>query len=151
MRYSITKALVFSLLNDEYFSSLSEANKNYIVETILNDVKGRMLEDIVLLETTLKTSGNDLAFKYVTFTNGEFDLVKYYAKTNTFDAYEIKHSNEISFDNQTKFLRNDSLIQSAERLYGQISNKYVLYRGESTTIDNIQYLNVEEYLTNINN
>ena len=51
MRYAIAKALVYSLMQDAYFNSVSEQDRAYIIEKILNDVKGRMLEDIVLLET----------------------------------------------------------------------------------------------------
>ena len=38
-------------LSDQYFRAVSELDKEYIVAKILDDVKGRMLEDIVLLET----------------------------------------------------------------------------------------------------
>lgn len=65
MRYSITKGLVFSLLKDKYFSNVSSEDKNYIINKILSDVKGRMLEDIVLLEVNKKVVG------YIEYLNVE--------------------------------------------------------------------------------
>lgn len=47
----ITKALVHVLLNDYIFSSFNQAEKDIACEKILEDVRGRMLEDIILLET----------------------------------------------------------------------------------------------------
>lgn len=39
MRYSIAKALVYSLMQDEYFKSISTQDKDYIILKILDDVK----------------------------------------------------------------------------------------------------------------
>lgn len=33
--------------------------------------------------------------------------------------------------------------------YGEITGKYVIYRGESGSLEGIQYLNVEEYLKSL--
>lgn len=52
MRFAIAKALIHSLMQDEYFASRPESDKTHIAEKILEDVKGRMMEDIILLETS---------------------------------------------------------------------------------------------------
>ncbi len=51
LRYAQADALIRSLLLDETFSALSLPERNAVQERILNEIKRRMLEDIVLLET----------------------------------------------------------------------------------------------------
>lgn len=77
MRYAIAKALVYSLMQDAYFASISEADKAYITGKILDDVKGRMLEDIVLLEVRKTAPSTMEAFKFKFDAGGEFDMVIY--------------------------------------------------------------------------
>ena len=33
--------------------------------------------------------------------------------------------------------------------YGEITGRYVIYRGEGLTVDDVQYLNVEDYLKSL--
>lgn len=60
MRYCQAQALVHSLLKDEQFSALSEYDKTQITGRILEEVRGRMMEDTVPLNTTGQSllSGN---------------------------------------------------------------------------------------------
>lgn len=148
MRYAITKSLVYSLMNDTYFASLSASNKKIIIDKILSDIKGRMLEDIVLFETKLSLPKYSV-FKYVSFQNGEVDMVIYDIETNSFDMYEIKHTSSVSFDQQTKHLRNEDLVNGLKRIYGELSTKNVLYNGTDDNKDNIHYINVVNYLKSL--
>ena len=148
MRYSIAKALVHSLRQDEYFNSISEIDKEYIVEKILNDVKGRMLEDIVLLETHKAASRNQAVFKFKFDIRGEYDMVIYDKNTNTCRIFEIKHSDKI-VPQQTRFLRDEELNVITEKRFGKITGKFVIYRGKTQEIDGVQYINVEEYLNDL--
>lgn len=50
MRYCQSQALVHSLAKDELFASWSEQEKTMVSERILEEVRGRMMEKIVLLE-----------------------------------------------------------------------------------------------------
>ena len=145
MQYSIAKALVYSLMQDEYFRSVSELDKEYIVAKILDDVKGRMLEDIVLLETYKSTPRNKEVFKFKFDNGGEYDMVIYDKKNHTCRLYEIKHSAEI-VERQTRYLRDTERCQTVESKFGAITEKYVLYRGEDSTVEGIQYRNVERFL-----
>ena len=54
MRYCQAQALVHSLMKDSLFSTQSEQMKELVTNRILDEVKGRMLEDIVLMETAKK-------------------------------------------------------------------------------------------------
>ena len=145
MRYSIAKALIYSLMQDEYFSSVSELDKEYIVAKILDDVKGRMLEDIVLLETYKSAPRNEEVFKFKFDNGGEYDMVIYDKKKHTCRLYEIKHSTEIA-ERQTRYLKDAEKCQTVEIKFGTITGKYVLYRGEDSTVEGIRYRNVERFL-----
>ena len=148
MRYSIAKALVYSLKQDAYFQTISELDKEYIMAKILDDVKGRMLEDIVLLETCKAAPRNLDVFKFKFDIRGEYDMVIYDTNTNTCRIYEVKHSDKI-VEQQTRFLRMKELNEITEKRFGKIVGKYVIYRGKTQGVDGIQYVNVEEYLNSL--
>lgn len=148
MRYAIAKALVYSLLQDTYFNTISEADKNYIINKILEDVKGKMLEEIVLLETFKVIPTSLEVFKFKFNGGGEFDMVIYNKIQNTCQLFEVKHSDKTN-DKQTRFLLDEDKCNLIENKYGKITNKYVLYRGESKRIGTINYKNVEEFLISI--
>ena len=73
MRYCQAQALIHSLLKDEQFSALSEYDKTQITGRILEEVRGRMMEDIVLLETMKAADKDHRVFK-LQFEAGEFDM-----------------------------------------------------------------------------
>ena len=145
MRYAIAKALVYSLMQDAYFASISEADKAYITGKILDDVKGRMLEDIVLLEVRKTAPSTMEAFKFKFDAGGEFDMVIYDKASQNCRIYEIKHSTEAN-EKQTLHLRDAEKCQIVENRFGPISGKFVLYRGKDTFAEDVQYLNVENFL-----
>ena len=145
MRYAIAKALVYSLMQDAYFASIPEADKAYITGKILDDVKGRMLEDIVLLEVCKAAPSTMEAFKFKFDAGGEFDMVIYDKAGQNCRIYEIKHSTETN-EKQTLHLRDAEKCQIVEKRFGPISGKFVLYRGKDTFAEGVQYLNVENFL-----
>ena len=145
MRYCQAQALVHSLAKDELFASLSEKEKAMVSERILEEVRGRMMEEIVLLETFKSAKKNKRVFK-LTFSVGEFDMVIYDSKENTCECYEIKHSVQI-VPAQTKYLIDEEKLNQTSKRFGKISKRCVLYRGEDTVLENgIEYRNVEAYL-----
>ena len=145
MRYAIAKALVYSLMQDAYFASIPEADKAYITGKILDDVKGRMLEDIVLLEVCKAAPSTMEAFKFKFDAGGEFDMVIYDKTSQNCRIYEIKHSTEVN-EKQTIHLRDAEKCQIVEKRFGPISGKFVLYRGKDKFAEGVQYLNVENFL-----
>ena len=145
MRYCQAQALVHSLAKDELFASLSEKEKTMVSECILEEVRGRMMEEIVLLETFKSAKKNKRVFK-LTFSVGEFDMAIYDSKENTCECYEIKHSVQI-VPAQTKYLIDEEKLNQTSKRFGKISKRCVLYRGEDTVLENgIEYRNVEAYL-----
>lgn len=146
LRYAQADALVNSLLLDEKFNALSAVQRNRILERILSEIKGRMMEDIVLLETKLACSKKEV-FR-LQFAVGEFDMVVYDPVALTCEIYEIKHSREVAA-NQYRHLINAEKCAETEHRFGRITGRYVIYRGEATESDGVQYLNVEQYLKSL--
>ncbi len=145
MRYCQAQALVHVLLKDPLFQSFSEHDKKLATEKILEEVRGRMMEDIVLLETARALRREDRAFKLV-LSRSEFDMVIYHAESNTCEAYEIKHSREI-VEQQYHVLEDEELCADMVRKYGAVTAKCILYRGIEQRLPNqIVYRNVEEWL-----
>ena len=146
MRYSQATELVNSILQDENFSSFSAPERAYILDRILSEVKGRMLEEIVLLETTLARPQKKV-FK-LQFSTGEFDMVIADEKSLSCEIYEIKYSKEV-VPKQYQHLKDEQKCKDTAFRFGEIKGKYVIYRGETTEFDGIKYLNVEEFLKSL--
>ena len=147
MRYSQAQALVFSLMKDSVFAALEYDERAMVTERILDEVRGRMMEEIVLLETSKAFGRKKRAFK-LQFLTGEFDMVVTEADTPACHIYEIKHSKEV-VPAQYRYLVDEEKCSQTEHRYGSIESKTVLYRGETQVVDGIQYLNVEEYLESL--
>ena len=147
LRYAQAEALVNSLLLDESFIALSIEERQSILERILSEIKGRMMEDIVLLETQM-ANPNKQVFQ-LQFAVGEFDMVVHDPIRLTCEIYEIKHSDQL-VPAQYKNLMNEKNCKDTEHRFGKITNKYVIYRGKSTQSEGIKYLNVETYLKKLN-
>lgn len=144
MRFSQAWALVHALLKDSLFAAMDAAERETVSERILQEVRGRMLEEIILLETYKTADKTREVFK-LQFPIGEFDMVIHDKAANTCEIYEIKHSTETA-SRQTRFLNDSKLCQETEHRWGTITQKTVLYRGENKTIQDIHYLNAEAYL-----
>lgn len=154
IRYSQAEALIKSLLLDDLFRNLSLDERNRITKRILDEIRGRMMEDIVLLET--KLAKKDCEVFRLQFAIGEFDMVIFYPKNNACEIFEIKHSKKI-VRNQCRHLLDKQKCSDTEFRYGKIRKKCVIYRGETSSLwengidspENISYLNVEEYLCSL--
>ena len=145
MRYCQAQALVYSLMQDETFGQLTEDEKTFITDRILEEVRGRMLEDIVLLETMKALGRNYDVFKYQ-FATGEYDMLIYGRNERGCAAYEIKHSDKCASD-QSRHLRNENMLSLTTPRFGTLEGRYVLYLGENKdTEDGIAYRNAEQFL-----
>lgn len=148
MRYCQAQALVHSLLKDNTFTALSEYEKKLVTDRILEEVRGRMMEDIVLLES-MKAADRDKRIFKLQFMVGEFDMVVYDEREDHCDVYEIQHSDKIVTE-QYRHLNDEEKCQQTERRFGKIIKRCVLYKGmNQNTEDEIVYQNVEEYLRSI--
>ena len=146
LRYAQADALIRSLLLDETFSALSLAERTAVQQRILTEIKGRMLEDIVLLETKLANPKKQVFV--LQFPVGEFDMVVFDPEAGSCRIFEIKHSEE-AVPQQYRHLIDEQKCAQTEHRYGPITGKFVLYRGESQVVEGIRYQNVEEYLRSL--
>ena len=81
MRYAQANAIVSNLLLDAKFSELSLVERQRILDRLLSEIRGRMMEDIVLLETKIAHPEKKV-FK-LQFAVGEFDMVVFDRKNLT--------------------------------------------------------------------
>ena len=146
MRYAQAEAIVENLLLDTEFQELSAKERQRILERLLSEIRGRMMEDIILLETKLARPEKKV-FK-LQFAVGEFDMVVCDTKALTCEIYEVKYSKEL-VPEQYRHLENEEKCAMTEHRYGEIIGKYVIYRGEAAVSENVQYLNVEDYLKSL--
>ena len=143
MRYAQANAIVENILLDAKFQELSAKERQRILERLLNEIRGRMMEDIVLLETKMANPERKV-FK-LQFTVGEFDMVVVEPKSLTCQIYEVKYSKE-QVPEQYRHIKDEEKFAMTSHRYGDITGRYVIYRGDSVEIDGVHYLNVEEYL-----
>ena len=146
LRYAQADALVSSLLQDQAMSDLSLEERNYVLDRIRSEIMGRMMEDIVLLETALADPKKQVFV--LQFAVGEFDMVVFDPEAASCRVYEIKHSAGIAAE-QARHLNDPEKCAMTEHRYGPIKGKTVLYRGATQDVDGVQYVNVEEYLNGI--
>lgn len=146
LRYAQAKALVNQLLKDAVFQSISATERKEITERILNEIMGRMMEDIILLETHKAKSDMDV-FR-LQFAVGEFDMVIADREAVTCEIYEIKHSNQVHPE-QYKNLNDTDKTEATKFRFGEIISRNVIYRGDTTDVGGIHYINVEEYLKSL--
>jgi len=146
MRYVQAETLVERILSDDTFRSLDIMERNAVLERIRSEIKGRMMEEIVLLETRL-ANPKKRVFK-LQFAVGEFDMVICDEETLTCRIYEIKHSKEV-VPAQYRHLTDTEKCRTTEHQFGRIVGKYVIYRGEPFKTQEVEYLNVEQYLRTV--
>lgn len=146
LRYAQAEALVNSLLRDEKFNALSIVERNRVLDRAMGAITGRMIEDLVLLETKIANPRKEVF--QLQFAVGEFDMVIHDPETLTCEIYEIKRSREVVPEQYAHLISPEKCVQTEHR-FGRIIGKYVIYRGEPTVSNGIQYLNVEEYLKSL--
>ena len=147
MRYAQAEAIVENLLLDAKFRELSAEERKRILGRLVNEIRGRMMEDIILLETKMANPKKNV-FK-LQFPIGEFDMVVEDSDAVVCEIYEVKYSTE-RVPEQYRHINDEEKCKMTAHRFGKIAKRCVIYRGESTKIDNIEYINVEEYLSKLN-
>ena len=146
LRYAQAKALIESLLLDPTFSDLSITERNMVQERILSEIMGRMMEDVVLLETKLANPKKQVFV--LQFAIGEFDMVVFDPAASSCEIYEIKHSTEVVSE-QTRHLIDEEKCKATEHRFGTITGKYVIYRGSEASLGCVRFKNVQKYLCDL--
>ena len=117
------------------------------MQGILEEVRGRMLEEIVLLETMKALPKGKRAFKLL-FDIGEFDMVICDEEKLECRVYEIKHSKQIH-EAQYRHMKDEEKCAQVSHTYGEIKERTVLYNGDDRIVDGIRYRNVVSYLVQL--
>ena len=146
LRYAQAETVVENLLMDVKFQGLSAYERAMILDRLLSEIRGRMMEEIILLET--KVAKKDKRIFKLQFPVGEFDMVVWDPRNLSCEIYEVKYSNK-QVPDQYRHLIDEEKCSLVTHRYGEITGRYVIYRGESATVDCIQYINVEEYLKSL--
>lgn len=147
LRYAQAQAIVENLLLDETFSELSAKERKRVLDRLISEIRGRMMEEIILLETKLAHPDKQV-FK-LQFAVGEFDMVVCDPENVTCNIYEIKYSKEQAPE-QYRHLEDEEKCRMTTHRFGDIEGKYVIYRGEPAICGDVCYVNVEEYLRALN-
>ena len=143
LRYAQAEALITSLMQDKKYRSVGVRERSRITERILNEIRGRMMEDMILLETKMAYPGKQVFV--LQFAAGEIDMVVFDPESISCEIFEIKHSTEIAPE-QYRHLRDPVKTAEMEKQYGTIRGKYVIYRGEDDEREEVHYRNAENYL-----
>lgn len=143
MRYAQAKALVEALVKDKLFKTVSAKDRRFVSDRMMSTIEGKMMEDIILLETKM-AKPNCEVFK-LKFAVGEVDMVIFNPETTSCEIFEIKHSKEVH-PNQYRHLVEQQKLNEIKFRYGDITRRCVIYNGKSLIENDIEYINVEEYL-----
>ena len=146
LRYAQAEALIVSLMQDNSFRSIGVRERIWITQRILNEIRGRMMEDIILLET--KEAFPEKQVSVLQFAAGEIDMAVFDPVSISCDLYEIKHSTETAPE-QYRHLTDPKKLDEIGKQYGTIQGKHVIYRGEDAEREGIRYLNAEQYLLSL--
>lgn len=146
MRYSQAEEIIKNIVLDNKFNELSAIDRKKIIDRLLSEIMGRMMEDIVLFETKV-FNPDKLVFK-LQFDVGEFDMVIFDSDKICCEIFEIKHSTEL-VPKQYQHLNDEEKCRITEHHYGPIKRKSVIYRGDTTEENGIHYINVEKYLNHL--
>ena len=161
LRYSQVKELYKVLDDDQDFRKLTFDEKKMILEIMDNDVKGNILEEMVLANTMYvleqQRTYKELYPRYEVYQivfqwnnkekrNGEYDMVIIDNEKQDISVFEVKHSSNI-VEEQTKHLLDEDKIHCLEEAFhAHVSNKIVIYLGSTIGLDDeVLYLNAMDF------
>jgi len=149
MRYCQIDAIL-QAIQEKMTEYYSYEEREFICNKILQDVEGRMLEDIAYLELQdiFKNNKNISVSKYRNAFGKEFDIVLTDEVTRKSVIMEVKRDFSIG-EWQTKHLCNEELCKEYCDKYGvKIVGRAVLYSGEDSEVGDVQYFNTSSFLMN---
>ncbi len=150
LKYSQCTAQVDVILNSCNIN-FSESQRKELSAQLANDIKGRMLEDIIYYQMA-KDEEISREFRVSKFQRpnaGEFDLALIAKNTNEAYIIEVKHSGKV-VDKQARHLTNTALCKSFEEETGSsIVGRMVVYMGPTLKEKQhgVNYVSAEDFLT----
>ena len=152
MRYCHVDAAIDTLCeNSRIKKEYSQDDIDVVSTKIREDIEGRLIEDIALLDIRNSYKSNDkvTVYKY-RYGNSEYDLALLNRQTEEAVVFEVKRSAErVPF--QKKHLQNIELREEFERVTGcKIIGSAVLYSGNTCKDeDGFLYINSSEVLQDV--
>ena len=139
------QTLLQSLMGTEKFVNMSEISKRDMVEKVMGDVRARMLEDIILLETEKAAQGSRQVYK-LQINAGVFGMVVYDPQENSCTICELR-SDMKAFSDQYRRLSDTDKYNQIEKRFGPIRQRFVLCDDpETLSADGITFCRAEDYL-----
>jgi predicted AAA+ superfamily ATPase len=149
MRYAQLKEEKDALMSLPAFGKQPPNVRKILMDTLEDDICGRMLEDIVLLELLKDLEGSALAAsRYRNASGGEYDIVVKDRNTMQAIAIEVKHSGAKHMS-QRRHLSDPEMEKDFTESTGyRLLDKAILYNGpsEEEKTDGVWYLNVSDFL-----
>ena len=145
----MAKEYIHDILLDKYFDTASIEEEKRITDKIYSALKMSVYVDTIYLEMIKNTKCNIKVFRFNYHELLERYFVVYDYDTNTYRFYEVRYDKEI-VNKKTSALFSKEKVSYINKIYGKMSCRYVIYLGDSKTVDGIGYLNVEEFINNQN-
>ena len=144
LKYAQVSALVDSILGDGTVRDAPPVRRERVIKTVMGTVMGRMLEEIVILDTQ-RAVGRDYEVFKLRCGAREADMVIRHIPSDRCVLIEVKHGSSRN-PRQYRHLVSEEVSGYAEREFGRVVGRYVLYRGDDADQDGVGYRNVERYL-----
>ncbi|MBO6309280.1 MAG: ATP-binding protein [Oribacterium sp.] len=149
LRYYQAKVLSDALDLEPAFFEYPPHIRSKIKQKLDEGVKGHLLEDIVYSQLYMECKNTNYVLTRFTYPmGGEFDAVVFDTSINQALIMEVKHSKVISYAQQTKHLNNAEICDTFEEKNKiPIFAKAVIYNGENAVVDQINYINAGDFLS----
>lgn len=134
---------------------VSDEDKAQLLRVVRTTSLGKVLENVILTDMFKQWATTHYVSK-LDAVGHEADMIIMNRETRETLLFEVKHSTKRS-SNQVKHLCSKEFNEYVERYFGSVTQRIVLYRGETETVDpkdvvegvpSVQYVNVEEFLLN---
>ncbi len=132
-------------------TKLSNNDKQLIKNKLIEDIEGRLLEQVIRLNLMMKYKEQKYLVTGLRIQNrAEIDILISHEDIGTI-LIEVKRTDKID-ENQCRWLCNKDVSEIIEKWYGKILSRYVLYNGKTQDINisgyKVNYYNITEFLLN---
>ena len=141
--------------NEVYYNQLTANQKEKFKEKLDEYIKGQMVEQIIVFDTSKDLPSSRYYVCKPVFTvnakkAGEYDMLVYDKQDNKHWLFEIKHTTNSCIE-QEKHFSNEYFQDVIAEKYGTCVAKCVLYRGENFISNtNALYINMSDFLISVN-
>ncbi len=145
IRYCQIRSLMEDLMGTDKFMGMSELNKRDLVEKVMADVRARMLEDIILLETEKAAGGRRQVYK-LQINAGVFGMVVYDPAKNDCFICELRSGGRMAPEQYRRLADADKYNQ-IEKRFGTIRQRFILCDDpQAHAAEGITFCRPEDYL-----